>query len=60
MGIKEIFRRQGGLGLLRQYFRGGALGTAILEFIILGKDRKALEILRLAAEYKINTTLQVF
>ncbi len=58
MGIKEIFRRQGGLGLLRQYFRGGALGTAILEFIILGKDRKALEILRLAAEYKIKKKLE--
>lgn len=56
--IKEIFNKQGGLKLLQQYYYGGALKTAAAEFLILGKDRKALEILRMSAELKIKRKLE--
>lgn len=58
MKLKEIFRKQGGIELLKQYLRGGALFTAIAEFVLLGKSRTSLEILRLAAQAKINQKLK--
>lgn len=58
MGIRETFKKQGGFNLVKQYWRGGALFTAIGEFLILGKERKALEILRLSAQYKIKRNLE--
>ena len=47
MGLKETFYKQGGWALIKQYLRNGSLLTAICEFILLGKSRTALEILRL-------------
>lgn len=58
MTIKEIYKKQGGLSLLKQYWRGGALFTGIIEFIILGRSRTALEILRNATSYKIKQKLE--
>lgn len=58
MGLMEIFKKQGGMKLIEQYYRGGALFTAICEFLILGKEKKALEILRLSAQYKIQKNLR--
>ena len=58
MGLKEILKKQGGLNLLKQYWQGGAFFTAAAEFILLGKEKKALEILRLSAEYKIKKNLE--
>lgn len=58
MGLKETFERQGGKDLLRRYKKSGALSTAIGEFILLGKSRTALEILRLAAELKTKEKLK--
>lgn len=58
MNLKEIFRKQGGFELIKQYYRGGALFTACVEFILLGKKKKALEILRLSAEYKTKRKLE--
>ena len=58
MGLKETFKKQGGMKLIKQYWKGGALFTAIVEFLILGKDNKALEILRLASQYKIKRKLE--
>lgn len=58
MGLKETFEKQGGMNLLRQYHRGGALFTAIGEFLLLGKEKKALEILRLSVQYKIKKNLE--
>lgn len=52
MSVKEIFKKQGGLKLLKQYLRTGALWTAVAEFIMLGKSNTALEILRLSAQFK--------
>lgn len=58
MGLKEILKKQGGLNLLKQYWQGGAFFTAAAEFILLGKEKKALEILRLSAQYKIKKNLE--
>ena len=58
MGLKEILKQQGGINLLRQYWNGGAFFTAVGEFLLLGRDKKALEILRLSAQYKIKKNLE--
>lgn len=54
----KILNKQGGIELLRQYWRGGALFTALAEFILLGKSNKALEILRLSASLKTKQKLE--
>lgn len=58
MGLRETFEKQGGMKLIRQYQKSGALETAIGEFLLLGKSRTALEILRLAAELKTKQKLE--
>lgn len=58
MGLVEIFKKQGGIKLLTQYWKGGALFTAIGEFLLLGKSRTALEILRLSATLKTKQKLE--
>lgn len=58
MGLKETFKKQGGLTLLKQYWKGGALFTALNQFLVLGRSRTALEILRLSASLKIRQTLE--
>ena len=58
MGLKEILKKQGGINLLRQYWNGGAFFTAVGEFLLLGRDKKALDILRLSAQYKIKKNLE--
>lgn len=55
---KYYFEKTGGLYLLRQYVRNHTLGTAINQFIALGRDKKALELLRLAMEYKFLKRLR--
>lgn len=58
MGLKETFKKQGGLNLIKQYWKGGAFFTAVGELFLLGKDKKGLEILRLSAQYKIKKNLE--
>ena len=58
MGLKKTFEKQGGMCLIGQYARGGALFTASAQFVLLGKSRTALEILRLSAHLKIKQKLQ--
>lgn len=58
MGLKEIFEKQGGLDLVNRYWYGGALFTAVGEFLLLGKSRTALEILRLSATLKTKQKLE--
>lgn len=57
MDIKEIFQKQGGMNLIWQYIRNGSLITAICAFLLLGKDRTALEILRLSTTLKVKQRL---
>lgn len=58
MKLKIIFKKQGGFNLLKNYWHTGALLPAFLIFIILGKSRKALEILRLVAQFKTNEKIK--
>ncbi|SEA56593.1 Capsular polysaccharide synthesis protein [Oribacterium sp. KHPX15] len=58
MGLKETFEKQGGMNLIKQYARAGVLGTAIGEFLLLGKSRIALEILRLSTQLKTKQKLE--
>lgn len=58
MGLKETFNKQGGMKLLKQYWRGGALFAGIGEFLLLGKSRTALEILRLSTTLKTKQKLE--
>ena len=58
MNLKEIFYKQGGFKLIEQYARSGALGTAVGEFLLLGKSQTALEILRLSTQLKTRQKLE--
>ena len=58
MNLKETFEKQGEMKLLKQYYCGGALFTAIGEFLLLGKSKTSLEILRNAASLKIKQKLE--
>ncbi len=58
MNLKETFQKQGGMILIKQYARAGCLGTAIGEFLLLGKSRTALEILRLSTQLKTKQRLE--
>lgn len=53
----DTFKKQGGMKLIRQYAVSGSLFTAVCEFMILGKSKTALEILRLSAEMKTKRKL---
>lgn len=57
MRLKQIFKKQGGMKLLKQYWQSGAFFTAVGEFMLLGKSRTALEILRLSTQLKIKQKL---
>lgn len=54
---KNYFKKQGGIKLIKRYWRNGVLGTAISQFILLGKSRTALEILRLVTTLKTKQHL---
>lgn len=58
MGLKETFEKQGGMNLIKQYWHGGAFFTAIGEFLLLGRSRTSLEILRNASSLKIKQKLE--
>lgn len=58
MGLKDIFKKQGGAKLIKQYYKSGALLTAVCEFLLLGKSRTALEILRLSTQLKAKQKLE--
>lgn len=58
MDIKETFQKQGGMKLLKQYFKSGALLTAVNQLLVLGRSRTALEILRLSAQLRTKQRLE--
>lgn len=53
-----FFHKAGGKNLIKQYFRAGVLWTAIIQFLTLGRNKTALELLRLAVSLKINRKLE--
>ena len=54
----KLFKKQGGKKLLKQYWKGGAIFTAVGEFLLLGKSRTSLELLSLAASLKTKQKLE--
>ncbi len=58
MRLNEIFKKQGGMKLIKQYIKSASLGTAVCEFILLGRSRTALEILRLSTQLKTKQKLE--
>lgn len=55
---RDYFKKQGGVGLLKQYWRNGALGASLAQFFLLGKSKTALELLRLTANLKTKQKLE--
>ena len=55
--LSMIFKKQGGLNLIKQYIKSGSLFIAIIEFLFLGRNKTALEILRLSTQYKAKQKL---
>lgn len=58
MRLKDTFKKQGGMKLLKKYWKSGALFTAVSQFILLGRSRTALELLRLSAGLKTKQKLE--
>ena len=55
--FRYYFHKFGGFNLVKQYFRAGVLGTAVMQFLSLGKSKTALEILRLSVSLKVKQRL---
>ncbi len=58
MSWMKYFKKAGGISLIKQYWCTGTLITAINQFVTLGCDRKALELLRLGVEHKLYYRLR--
>lgn len=56
--LRETFEKQGGMKLIIQYWKSGAFFTAVNQFLLLGRSRTALEILRLSARLKTKQKLE--
>lgn len=56
--LKATFEKMGGMKLIKQYWESGAFFTAVGEFLLLGKSRTALEILRLSTHLKAKQKLK--
>lgn len=52
------FKKTGGMNLIKQYWKSHVLLFAVLQFILLGKTKKSLELLRLCVSLKINHKLE--
>ncbi|MBF0760833.1 capsular polysaccharide synthesis protein [Dysgonomonas mossii] len=56
--LSKIFKKAGGKSLIKQYWKTGVLGFAIIEALLLGFSKKGLEILRLSVQYKTQAKLK--
>lgn len=56
--IKKYLEKAGGKELLKQYLRTGVLLPAMVQFCILGRSKKALELLRMTVSLKIQQRLK--
>lgn len=55
---QKYFTKAGGITLLKQYVRNRSFLIALNQFFVLGREKKALELLRLSVEYKFLKRLQ--
>ena len=56
--VRYYFKKNGGLSLLKQYWRAGVLFDAICQFFLLGRDQTSLLMLREIIALKIQKNLQ--
>ena len=56
--FSKIFKKVNGFSVIKNYIKARVLSVAILQALILGTSRKALEILRLATQLKIQLKLK--
>lgn len=54
----DIYRKQGGAKLIREFWDNGVLGYALAQMLLLGKSKKALEILRLGVQLKVQQKIE--
>ena len=54
----QIFKKQGGMKLIKQYWKSGVLFTGIVQLLFLGKNRTSLEILREITTLKIKKKIE--
>lgn len=54
----EIFRKVGGIEILRQYWRAHVLIFALLETVVVGFSKKSLEIVRLAVNNRVLSKMR--
>lgn len=54
----KLFKKAGGLTLIKDYIKTRVLSTAIIQFLLLGPSKKALEIIRLSTQLKIQKRLE--
>lgn len=55
---KNYYKRSGGFSLLKQYWRAGVFFPAVFQFILLGRSKKSLELLRLTVTLKTQKRLE--
>lgn len=56
-GFKEIFQKQGGLKLIKDYWHAGVLFYVLRQILLTGKSKKSLEIVRQGTQLKIYQKL---
>lgn len=56
--LLEVFKKKGGMKLIKQYIQNGSFLTAVNQFLILGKSKTALELLELSASLKTKQKLE--
>lgn len=55
--FKNIFEKQGGMKLIKNWWKAGVLGYAVTQLLLTGKSKKGLELLRLGVKLKIYNKL---
>ena len=55
---KKYLEKAGGMSLLKQYWRAGVFSPAFFQFLLLGRSKKALELLRLTVTLKTQQRLE--
>lgn len=56
--FKYYFKKQGGIQLVKDYWRAGVLIYAVKQLLLTGRSKKSLEILRLGVKMRIHNKLK--
>lgn len=56
--FKKIFKKVNGFSVIKNYIKARVLSLAIIQVLVLGTSKKALEILRLSTQFKVQLKLK--